>query len=145
MHTFPNAGYISKGIFAVGIIGLGLLSVPVLAGSSSYALTEVFQWREGLDQKLVKAWGFYSFITGGTLIGLLLNFIGIDPVKALVYTAVINGVVAVPLIFIIALIARNTTIMGQYRSGWFSNVLIWSTFLGMGAAAVGTIATFWHP
>ena len=145
VYTFPNAGYVAKVIFAIGIIGLGLMSIPVLAGSSAYACTEVFGWKEGLDQKLVKAWGFYGVITVATLIGLLLNFVGIDPVKALVYTAVINGVVAIPLIFLIALIARNTTIMGPYTSGWLSNVLIWFTFLGMGAAAVGTIATFWHP
>jgi NRAMP (natural resistance-associated macrophage protein)-like metal ion transporter len=144
VHTFPNAGYLAKVIFAIGIIGLGLMAIPVLAGSSAYAVTEVFQWNEGLDRKLVKAWGFYGVITVATLVGLLLNFIGVDPVKALVYTAVMNGVVAVPLIFIIARIARNTTIMGQYTSGWFSNVLIWFTFLGMGAAAVGTLATFWH-
>ena len=145
VRTFPNAGYIAKVIFAIGIIGLGLMSIPVLAGSAAYAFAEVFKWNEGLDQKLVKARGFYGVIIVATLVGLLLNFIGIDPVKALVYTAVMNGMVAVPLIFIIALIARNTRIMGQYTSGWVSNVLLWSTFLGMGAAAVGTVAALWHP
>lgn len=79
-----------------------------------------------------------------TLIRLLLNFIGIDPIKALVYSAVLNGVVAVPLIFIIAPIARNKNIMGRYTSGWFSNLLVWLTFLGMGAAAVAMFATFGH-
>jgi NRAMP (natural resistance-associated macrophage protein)-like metal ion transporter len=141
VHTFPNAGYASKVIFAVGIIGLGLLSIPVLAGASSYALTEVFQWQEGLNLKFTKAWGFYGIITVATLIGLLLNFVGFDPIKTLVYTAVINGVVAVPLIFIIALIARNTAIMGQYKSGWLSTLVVWLTFLGMGAAAVAMFAT----
>jgi Mn2+/Fe2+ NRAMP family transporter len=145
VHTFPNAGYITKVLFATGIVGLGLLSIPVLAGSASYAVSESLQWAEGLDQKLTKAWGFYGVITVATIIGLLLNFIGIDPIKALVYSAVINGVVAVPLIFIIILIARNATIMGQYKSGWRSNLLLWLTFLGMGAAAVGMFATFVHP
>src|SRR5947207_6670757 len=70
VHTFPNAGYASKVIFAIGIIGLGLLSIPVLAGASSYALTEVFQWQEGLNLKFTKAWGFYGIITVATLIGL---------------------------------------------------------------------------
>ncbi len=79
-----------------------------------------------------------------TLVGLLLDFIGINPIKALVYSAVINGVVAVPLIFIIALIARNKNIMGSYTSGWVSNVLVWLTFLGMGAAAVAMVFTFGH-
>jgi NRAMP (natural resistance-associated macrophage protein)-like metal ion transporter len=142
VHTFPNSGYLAKVIFSTGIIGLGLLSIPVLAGSASYALTETLQWREGLDLKLTKAWGFYGIITVATLIGLLLNFIGIDPIKALVYTAVINGVVAVPLIGIIALIARNQSIMGQYKSGWVSNLLVWLTFLGMGAAAIAMFVTW---
>jgi len=87
-------------------------------GRCSYALTEVFQWQEGLNLKFTKAWGFYGIITVATLIGLLLNFIGVDPIKALVYTAVINGVVAVPLIFIIALIARNTAIYWSQESNY---------------------------
>src|SRR6266567_2979490 len=110
----------------------------------SYAVSESFQWSEGLDLKLTKAWGFYGVIIVATLIGLSLNFIGIDPIKALVYAAVINGVVAVPLIFIIALIARNKNIMGQYTSGWVSNLLVWLTFVGMGAAAVAMFATLGH-
>jgi len=144
VHTFPNAGYIAQALFATGIIGLGLLSIPVLAGSASYAVSESFQWSEGLDLKLTKAWGFYGVIIVATLIGLSLNFIGIDPIKALVYAAVINGVVAVPLIFINALIARNKNIMGQYTSGWVSNLLVWLTFVGMGAAAVAMFATLGH-
>src|SRR6266705_2793861 len=144
VHTFPNAGYIAQALFATGIIGLGLLSIPVLAGSASYAVSESFQWSEGLDLKLTKAWGFYGVIIVATLIGLSLNFIGIDPIKALVYAAVINGVVAVPLIFIIALIARKKNIMGQYTSGWVSNLLVWLTFVGMGAAAVAMFATLGH-
>jgi len=141
VRTFPNAGYLAKLIFAVGIIGLGMLSVPVLAGASSYALSEAFAWPEGLNLALNKAWGFYGVIAASTLVGLLLNFVGIDPIAALVYTAVINGVVAVPLILIIALIARNKAIMGQYRSGWVSSVVVWATFLGMGAAAAAMFAT----
>jgi Mn2+/Fe2+ NRAMP family transporter len=141
VHTFPHAGYIAKVLFATGIICLGLLAIPVLAGSASYAVSESLQWAEGLDLKLTKAWGFYGVIIVATLIGLLLNFIGIDPIKALVYSAVINGVVAVPLIIIIALIARDATIMGPYKSGWLSNLLVWLTFLGIGAAAVAMFAT----
>lgn len=144
VHTFPNSGRVAQALFATGIIGLGLLAVPVLAGSASYAVSESLQWVEGLDQKLTKAWGFYGVIIAATVVGLLLNFIGINPIKALVYAAVLNGVVAVPLIFIIALIARNKKIMGKYRSGWFSNLLVWLTFLGMGAAAVAMFATLGH-
>lgn len=137
----PLAGSWSKLVFAFGIIGLGLLSVPVLAGSAAYAFSEALKWREGLNLKLKQAHGFYGIITIATLFGLLINFIGIDPIKALVYTAVINGVVAVPLIFIIWRIARSEKIMGQYKSGWLSNSLIILTFLGMGLAAVAMFYT----
>lgn len=141
VSTFPNAGYIAKLIFAVGVLGLGFLSIPVLAGSAAYAFAEAFNLKEGLNQKLKKAHGFYGVITIATLIGLMINFVGIDPIKALVFTAVINGVVAVPLIFIIGLIAKNGKIMGQYKSGRVSNFLVWMTFIGMGAAAIGMFLT----
>ena len=144
VHTFPNAGFIAQALFATGIIGLGLLAIPVLAGSASYAVSESLQWVEGLDQKLTKAWGFYGVIIVAMLLGLLLNFTGINPIRALVFAAVLNGLVAVPLIFVIALIARNKNIMGQYKSGWFSNLLVWLTFLGMGAAAIAMFATLGH-
>lgn len=146
VHSFPNAGLLAKAIFSVGIIGLGLLSIPVLSGSAAYALSETFSWKEGLSKKLRQAHGFYGVITIATLIGLLINFIGIDPMKALVYTAVINGVVAVPLIFVIARIANNKKIMGEYKSRWLSNTLVTITFLGMGAAAVAMLISMvpWH-
>jgi len=142
VQTFPNAGFLAKLLFATGIIGLGLLAVPVLAGSASYALSEALSWKEGLSLKLKQAHGFYGVITIATLIGLLINFIGIDPIKALVYAAVINGVVAVPLIFIIALTAKNKKIMGDYKSGLLSNTLVWLTFIGMGTAAIAMFLTF---
>ena len=142
VRTFPDAGYAAKVIFAVGILGLGFLSIPILAGSAAYAFAEAFNLKEGLNQKLKKAHGFYGVITIATLIGLIINFVGIDPIKALVFAAVINGVVAVPLIFIIGLIAKNKQIMGEYKSGWLSNILVWATFAGMGAAAIGMLITF---
>jgi len=142
VSTFPNVGYIAKVIFAVGVMGLGFLSIPILAGSAAYAFAEAFNLKEGLNQKLKKAHGFYGVITIATLIGLIINFVGIDPIKALVFAAVINGVVAVPLILVIGLIAKNKAIMGQYKSGWLSNILVWATFAGMGAAALGMLITF---
>jgi len=145
VSTFPNAGYLAKVLFAIGVIGLGFLSVPVLAGSAAYAFTEAFNLSEGLNLKLKKAHGFYGVITIATLIGLMINFIGINPIKALVFAAVINGVVAVPLIFIIALIAKNKKIMGEYKSGWISNFLVWATFAGMGLAALGMLLTLRLP
>lgn len=142
VQTFPNSGFLSKLIFATGIIGLGLLSVPVLAGSAAYALSDAFQWKEGLNLKLRQAHGFYGVITIATLIGLSINFIGIDPMKALVYTAVMNGIVAVPLIFVIARIAENKQIMGNYASGRISKSIVWFTFLSMAFSAVALMFTF---
>ena len=136
VQTFPNAGYLAKLIFATGIIGLGLLAVPVLSGSASYALSEALNWKEGLNLKLKRAHGFYGIITIATLVGLAINFIGIDPIKALVFTAVFNGLVAVPLIFIIARVANNKKIMGEWKSSLLSNVFVWLTFVIMLASSV---------
>jgi Mn2+/Fe2+ NRAMP family transporter len=141
VQTFPHAGFLAKLIFATGIIGLGLLGIPVLSGSAAYALSEAFNMKEGLNLKLKKAHGFYGVITIATNIGLMINFIGIDPIKALVFTAVFNGVAAVPLIFLIARIARNRKIMGEYRSGWLSNTVVWIAFLVMLASAVAMFYT----
>jgi Mn2+/Fe2+ NRAMP family transporter len=142
VHTFPYAGFLAKLIFAIGIVGLGLLAVPVLSASASYAVAETLNWRESLNLKLKKARGFYGVITIATIVGLMINFIGIDPIKALVYTAVFNGVAAVPLIFIVAKIARNEKIMGEHKSGNLSNMFVWGTFVIMGAAAVAMFFTF---
>lgn len=142
VHTFPHSGYIAKFIFSVGVIGLGLLAVPVLSASASYAVSEALDWKAGLGYKLNRAHGFYGVITIATLVGLMINFVGIDPFKALVVTAVINGVVAVPLIFLIAKIANTAEVMGEHKSGWLSNTFVWLTFVFMGAAAVGMFATW---
>jgi Mn2+/Fe2+ NRAMP family transporter len=139
--TFPNSGFVAKSIFATGVIGIGLMSVPVLAGSASYALSEAFKWREGLSLKLKQAHGFYGIIIVATLIGLLINFIGIDPIKALVFTAVFNGVAAVPLIFIIAKISSSDKIMGEHKSGKISKALVWLTFVGMLFSALAILVT----
>jgi NRAMP (natural resistance-associated macrophage protein)-like metal ion transporter len=141
VHSFPHAGFLAELIFAVGIIGLGFLAVPVFSGSASYALSEALDWKAGLNLKLKRAHGFYGVITIATLVGLMINFVGINPMQALVVTAVINGVVAVPLIFLIARIARNQEIMGENRSGSLSNVLVWATFVFMGASAAAMFVT----
>lgn len=142
VQTFPNAGYFAKAIFAFGVVGLGLLAVPVLSGSAAYALGEALNWRVGLNLKLRRAHGFYGIITIATFVGLVINFIGIDPMKALVYAAVINGVIAVPLIFIIARVAKNEKIMGRYKSGLLSNIFVWLTFIGMAAAVLAMFFAF---
>ncbi|MFA5359526.1 MAG: Nramp family divalent metal transporter [Patescibacteria group bacterium] len=128
VNTFPNAGLWAKAIFAFGIVGLGLLSVPVLSASASYAVSEAFNWREGLNLKFRKAHGFYGVITAATMIGLMINYVGIDPIKALVFTAVINGVVSVPLLFLINKIASDKKIMGRHKSGLLSKTLLWIAF-----------------
>jgi NRAMP (natural resistance-associated macrophage protein)-like metal ion transporter len=141
VQTFPHAGFLAKLLFSIGIIGLGLLAVPVLSASASYAIAEAFNWREGLNLKLKRAHGFYGVITVATVVGLMINFIGINPVKALVFTAVFNGVAAVPLIFIIAKMASDKNIMGEHASGWLSNIFVWATFALMTAAAIAMFVT----
>jgi NRAMP (natural resistance-associated macrophage protein)-like metal ion transporter len=141
VQTFPHAGFLAKLIFASGVIGLGLLAIPVLSGSASYALCEAVNWTEGLDLTLQQAHGFYGVIIVATGIGVVLNFLGIDPMRALVFTAVFNGVAAVPLLFVIARIAEDGAVMGAYRSGRLSRTLVWATVFAMGAAALTMFAT----
>ncbi len=136
VHSFPNAGFLSKLIFSIGIIGLGLLAIPVLSGSAAYSVSEALNWKASLNLKFKRAKGFYGIIIAATLVGLLLNFIGVDPVKALVYSAVLNGVAAVPLLFLIAKISSNPNIMGEFTSGILSKTILWTTFIAMGGAAV---------
>lgn len=139
VHSFPNAGYLSKFIFSIGIIGLGFLAVPILSGSAAYAVSEAVNWKSGLNLKFKKALGFYGIITIATIIGLIINFVGIDPVKALIYAAVLNGVAAIPLLFLIIKISSNERILGGFKSGALSKTLLWITFIAMAAAAVGMV------
>lgn len=131
VSTFPNSGFLAKTIFASGIIGIGLLAIPVLAGSASYAISEAFKWKEGFSQKFKKAHGFYGVIIIATVIGLLINFLNFNPMDALIFTAVFNGVAAIPLIFLIAKISGSEKIMGEYKSGKLSKALVWLTFAAM--------------
>lgn len=124
VHGFPYAGLVAKAIFSVGILGIGLLAVPVLAGSAAYAISETIGWREGLYQKFKKATGFYVVIILATLVGLAINFLGIDPIQALIFTAVFNGVAALPLLWMIIRVGNNKNIMGEYKNGTVSNVFI---------------------
>jgi NRAMP (natural resistance-associated macrophage protein)-like metal ion transporter len=141
VQGFPNAGTLAKLIFAGGILGLGFLSVPVLSGSAAYAFSEAFNWPEGLARTLKEAPGFYGVIAVATIAGLALNYVGINPIQALVYTAVINGLVAAPLLFLIARIAERRDIMGDFASGRLSRALVWLTFASLAAAAIAMVAT----
>jgi len=145
VSSFPNAGQLAKDLFAIGVVGLGLLGIPVLAGSAAYAFAEAMRWREGLSLKLNQARGFYGVIVVSTMIGLGMNFVGIDPFKALVFTAVFNGVAAVPLIFLIGLINRDRKILGRWRGGPLSQTLVWTTFVIMAIAAVAMLVALLAP
>lgn len=142
VRSFPNAGYLAKLIFSLGVIGIGLQSIPVLAGSSSYAVAETFGWRQGLFRKFTKAPKFYLVIIAGTLVGLLFNFIGFDPMRALILTAVFNGIAAVPLIYLIARISSREDIMGKHKSGILSKLGLWTAFIVMGIFAIALLLSF---
>lgn len=128
----PIAGDFAFALFAIGIIGTGLLALPVLAGSAAYAVSEAFGWVEGLDRKPREAKAFYGAIVAAVLGGLALNFAQIDPMKALYWAAVVNGLLAPPLMVVTMLIARSRKIMGKYRisgglefGGWLSTLVMW--------------------
>lgn len=132
----PLAGDFAFLLFATGIIGTGLLAVPILSGSASYAIAESFDWKAGLYLKLRRAHGFYGVITIATLVGLLINFLGFNPIQTLYYTAVINGIVAPPLLIMILLIANNKGVMRGRTNNWFQNTLALITILIMSTAAI---------
>jgi len=118
----PLAGSFAKVLFSVGIVGLGLLAVPVLAGSTAYAVAEAFHWNEGLSRRLKDAPGFYGVIIASMAIGLALVGFGVNPIRALYLSAIFNGLTAPPLILLIVLLARSRTVLGESRSGWMSIV-----------------------
>jgi NRAMP (natural resistance-associated macrophage protein)-like metal ion transporter len=138
----PLAGRFAEVLLAVGLTGAGFLAVPILTGSSAYALAEAFGWKRGLNHTASGAKEFYVLITLSTLTGMLINFIGINPVKALFWTAVINGFLAPPLLVTIMLVANNRKIMGLRTNGLMMNFLGWSTAFLMSAAAVALMLTW---
>lgn len=140
MALRPFAGDFAFFLFALGIIGTGLLAVPILCGSASYAISETFGWKEGLYLKIKEAHGFYGVIAIATLIGVLINFIGISPIAALYYTAVINGIIAPPLLVIILLISNNKKIMGERTNSRLLNIL---GVVTVGVMSVAALALLW--
>ena len=137
----PIAGPFAFAIFALGIIGTGMLALPVLAGSSAYALGETFGWHVGLARKARKAKAFYGAIAVATLIGVGLNFSPIDPIKALFWSAVINGVVAVPVMALMMHLSSHRAAMGEFKLHAGLKVVGWIATLVMAAAAIGLFAT----
>jgi Mn2+/Fe2+ NRAMP family transporter len=138
----PIAGNLAFIIFAVGIIGTGMLALPVLAGSAAFAVGEALGWPVGLANRPRKAKAFYGTIAAAIVIGALLNFSPLDPIKALFWSAVVNGVVAVPVMFMVMRMATASKTMGQFR---ISGILAWLGWLAtfvMGIAVVGMFATW---
>jgi len=131
----PIAGKLSYVLFAIGIIGTGFLAIPVLSGSLSYILSDSFDWDSGLDKKYYEAKPFYSVIIFSLLIGLGINYLGISPVQALIYTAILYGVTSPVMIAIILHISNNKKIMGEFTNGRLSNILGIITLVIMTAAA----------
>jgi Mn2+/Fe2+ NRAMP family transporter len=133
----PIAGPLATLLFALGIVGTGLLALPVLAGSTAYAVCETFRWPASLGSKLTKAKAFYGILALATLIGLSLNFTGINPIKALVWSAIINGITAAPLMCFIMLIASNRKLMGKFLLPPYLRILGWTATVIMVLAAIG--------
>ena len=142
VKTFPHSGEIARALFAVGIVSLGMLAIPVMAGSTSYALTEARGWPEGLDLKPRQGRNFYGVIAASVLIGLGLNFIGVNPIHALVFAAVFNGIAAIPLIWFIDRIATDRRVMGDARSGRLSRTTLVITFIGMAGSVVALAISY---
>jgi Mn2+/Fe2+ NRAMP family transporter len=138
----PLAGDAASVLLALGLIGAGFLAVPILTGSSAYAMAEALGWKHGLDEKPRRAKLFYVMIIVPTLIGLLINFVGINPIRALFWTAVINGFVAPPMLVVIMLIANNRRIMGERVNSTGTNVVGWATTVVMFGAAAGLALTW---
>jgi NRAMP (natural resistance-associated macrophage protein)-like metal ion transporter len=141
----PLAGDMAYVLFAIGIVGTGLIAIPVLSGSLSYIFTETFGWEQGLNKKFHEAKGFYSIIAFSLLIGLSLNYVGISPIDALIYTAILYGMTAPVLIAIILHIANNKLIMGENTNSLLSNVLGITAFVLMTIAAIELVyLEFWQ-
>lgn len=138
----PLAGAAAEWLMALGLIGSGILAIPVLAASSSYALCEALKIRAGLDHKPRRARAFYTIISICTVVGMTINFLGINPITALIWTAVINGFLAPPLLGLIMLISSDREIMGDRTNSAWLKAIGWFTVIVMSAAAIGLIATW---
>jgi Mn2+/Fe2+ NRAMP family transporter len=142
VKSFPNSGEIAKSIFAIGIIGTGLLSIPVLATSTAYGLSDTFGWKQGLSKKFGQAKAFYLVIIICGIIGLGINFLGINSITALVYASVINGVVSVPIIFVVMKLSNDKEILDENTNGRLTNIIGWTTFVIMAIATIIMFITF---
>ncbi|MCM2339002.1 MAG: Nramp family divalent metal transporter [Burkholderiales bacterium] len=135
----PFAGDFAFFLFAIGIIGVGLLAIPILAGSASYALSEAFNWKTGLYRKLKQATSFYGVIIVAMTLGIILNFVGLDPIKTLIYSAVFNGIISPIVLFFIVKISSSEEIMGDFKNKKITNYIGWFTVLILSLVSVSTI------
>jgi len=136
----PIVGGFDTVLFAVGLIGAGLIAIPVLAGSAAYPMAELFGWTEGLDRPLKRAPGFYAALSVAVALGVALNFAGVNPVKALVYAAALQGFLAPILLVLLTVLARDADAMGPHRSGWFDTTFGFVSAAVMAAAAIALVA-----
>jgi len=135
----PFAGELSYILFALGIVGTGLLSIPVLAGSASYAISESFGWKGGLHQQWAQARDFYKVIMAAVVLGILFNFLGFNPIKTLIYSAVLNGLIAPIILFFVVRLSGREDIMGEFKNKWLGNFVGWLTFSLMFVVGVAAI------
>lgn len=142
VRTFPHSGEVAQGLFAFGITVLGMLAVPVMAGSAAYAVSEARGWPEGLNLKPREGRNFYGIIALAMSLGLVLTLLGVNPVAALVFAAVVNAVVSVPLLWVLLRISSDRSVMGEARSGWLSKSLLAVTFLGVTTSAVAIVIPY---
>jgi Mn2+/Fe2+ NRAMP family transporter len=137
----PLAGEWCTVLLAVGLIGTGVLAVPILTGSAAYGVAETFGWSSGLDSRPSRAPQFYAVIAAATAIGMVINFVGLNPIEALVITAVINGLLAAPLLVVLLLVSNDRKVMGERTNGRLVNLIGGVTAVVMSAAALGLIVT----
>jgi NRAMP (natural resistance-associated macrophage protein)-like metal ion transporter len=133
----PLAGQFAELLFALGMVGTGILAVPVLAGSSAYVAAQTFRFREGLGEPVQRAPRFYGTIAAGIVVGIAMNLLRVDAIKALFWSAVLNGVTAVPLLAAIVALASDSKLMGRWRSSLLARIWGWATVALMGTATAG--------
>jgi Mn2+/Fe2+ NRAMP family transporter len=138
----PLAGDAAGLLLALGLVGSGLLAVPVLTGSAAYAVSEALGWPRGLDERPAHAREFYGVIAAATLIGMLVNFLGVSPIQALVVAGVIDGVLAPPVLLVVMLVANNPRVMGDRVNNRWTNLLGWTAVVAMSAAALGLLGSW---
>lgn len=138
----PLAGQFAYLLFTFGIVSAGLLAVPVLAGSSAYIMSEMFGWKKGLYRKPKDAIAFYLVITLSLLFGLMFNFFGVNPIKALIYTSVANGIVTPIVLVFIVVLASRSNVMGRYKNGLLVKIIGWGTVAVMGAISIAVLVPF---